>query len=462
MYYDPTKPERWRWIPRNVRHDKTAQLRNGDDQYGNSFGVAQNIWQTYHNPITVKMIGGQEDIPDQLEEDTRYYARFVGREKSLSRAMLDFHNLCAKKKLICGVASDKPQGSLLDLACGKAGDLPKWVMSGLQTIVGVDVSQDNIENSMDGACVRYHQYRQKQLQQHKKPISCYFLVGDSGKNIASGEASGKLPDYQNLARILWGNVSKSKIDSVLRKIHGVAKAQFDIVSVQFALHYFFVNGPTLLSFLQNVCQNTKIGGYFIGTCFDGEMVFDRLKNLRKGQSIQGYLPEQDSVLWKIKKNYNLKTFNADKSSLGTSVSVYMETINQYFEEYLIHFQYLQKLMENHGFHLLSVEEAQNVNMPSGTGTFQDLYHNLEKEVDLSTKTMGGSQSKETYGLSLHLSKIEKEISFLYRWFIFRKDKEVSKFRLDRLRAPGEKEPTEHHTQKHTKKKKTLLLRKKQD
>jgi mRNA (guanine-N7-)-methyltransferase len=43
---------------------------------------------------------------------------------------------------------------------------------------------------------------------------------------------------------------------------------FDIVNIQFALHYFFESTSKLEGFLQNVSENLKNGGYFIGTCFD--------------------------------------------------------------------------------------------------------------------------------------------------------------------------------------------------
>ena len=56
------------------------------------------------------------------------------------------------------------------------------------------------------------------------------------------------------------------------------KHMFDVVSSQFAIHYFFENKTSLGNFLQNVSDNLKTGGYFIGTCFDGKRVFDSLSD----------------------------------------------------------------------------------------------------------------------------------------------------------------------------------------
>jgi hypothetical protein len=60
---------------------------------------------------------------------------------------------------------------------------------------------------------------------------------------------------------------------------------FDICSVQFAIHYFFENIMKLHTFLQNVAECTKLGGYFIGTCFDGARIFQALSRLESGDEI---------------------------------------------------------------------------------------------------------------------------------------------------------------------------------
>jgi hypothetical protein len=52
------------------------------------------------------------------------------------------------------------------------------------------------------------------------------------------------------------------------------------------MHYFFENNKTLHSFLRNLTECTRIGGFFIGTCYDGKRVFDLLRDKLKGQSIR--------------------------------------------------------------------------------------------------------------------------------------------------------------------------------
>ena len=52
---------------------------------------------------------------------------------------------------------------------------------------------------------------------------------------------------------------------------------FDISSCQFAIHYMFENKHTFYNFMRNVAECTREGGYFIGTCYDGKTIFNKLK-----------------------------------------------------------------------------------------------------------------------------------------------------------------------------------------
>ena len=61
--------------------------------------------------------------------------------------------------------------------------------------------------------------------------------------------------------------------------------------------------------------------------------------------------------------------------------------------------------------LVSKEEATEFHFDNATGTFNELYSKLEQEP---------IKKKKLYGKSLNMSEIEKEYSFLNRWFIFKK------------------------------------------
>ena len=46
----------------------------------------------------------------------------------------------------------------------------------------------------------------------------------------------------------------------------IADRGFDIISSQFTIHYYFKDELTLRGYIQNLSDNLKKGGYFIGTC----------------------------------------------------------------------------------------------------------------------------------------------------------------------------------------------------
>lgn len=405
--YDVSKKGFWRWIPLRVRYDKTNDLRSGGTNYGNAYHVANSNWYSIHHPITENMITSGRNIGD-IDEDV-YYNK-TSRETS-TRALRNFHNVYVKKKLIMG-ASDRGN-TLIDYAVGKGGDFSKWIDAKLDFVFGIDVSKDNIENQVDGACARYLNFRQK----YNKMPRALFVHGTSNANIRNGKALFSEKDKQ-IADAVFGNGPKDKEklgDGVYRQ-YGVGKEGFDISSCQFALHYFFESEKTLHSFLRNVSECTKVNGYFIGTCYDGEKVFQILNKKSKGESMAIY--SGDEKIYEITKQYSHTGFPEDEYSLGYAIDVYQESINKVFREYLVHFQYLQRMLENYGFTLLTTEEAKAMQLPSGSGLFDELFHTMKDEIESSLR-------KPEYGNALQMTLEEKKISFMNRYFVFRKTHHVN-------------------------------------
>jgi len=417
MYYDIKLESGWRWIPRNVRYDKTEERQRGQTQYGNDFTTAQNIWKTYYSPITEEMITNSRttsnisNYSDSLTESSLYYNRKKKRDKSKTKALLNFHNLFVKSKIINIVSKKSGQKpNLLDLACGKGGDIPKWIHSNINSVLGIDIVKDNIENINDGACIRYYKYLYPDNNTKKEVLpKVVFAVGDTSKNINDGSCSSE-DIYKDILKIIFKNksIDETKLSNGMKKIYGFGSNKFNIVSIQFAIHYYFENINKLTQLIENISRNTKIGGYFIGTSFDGKKIFDKLKSIKKGESIKKV--NNGEIIWKIKKNYDNQSFNDDISSLNLPIKVYMETINMEFTEYLVNYDFLTKLLQEYGFEL---DDEIDDNIPP-TGYFSDLFEILKKD------------KSDTYGDSVNMSDDEKEISFLNRYFIYKKTKETKK------------------------------------
>jgi hypothetical protein len=408
--YDFDRETGWRWVPLRVRHDKTTEYLQGNKQYGNSYTTCNNNWKSIHYPITEIMIRTGENIPSALIDKDIYYNTPSGT--FLTEAMKNFHNLYVKKMLIKNVS--KPGDNLIDYACGKAGDLSKWIEAKLSFVFGIDISSDNLENRLNGACVRYL----NSTKENKYIPYALFVNGNSAYNIKNGSAMLNDKAVQ-ITKAIFGIGSKdpNTIGKGVARQHGVGDNGFNISSCQFAIHYFFKNPNTLQGFLRNVAECTKLNGYFIGTAYDGKEVFNILKKVKTGEGIK--IIENNKKIWEIIKGYGSDVFDDDSSSIGYEINVFQESINQYITEYLINFNYLFRVFENYGFKIIDQEEAKHLNLPSGTGMFNQLYDNMMQEISRN-------KFKEAdYGKAKQMTSAEKKISFLNRYFVFKKMREVN-------------------------------------
>ena len=403
--YDATRPKYWRWVAERVRYDKTAEYKRGIKNYGNAYHVANSNWYSIHNPVTLEMITTGQNIPDELADDDVYYNKTSGDNKT--RSMRDFHNLFVKKMLITKVAAKG--NTLIDYAVGKAGDFPKWIDAKLSFVFGVDLSKDNIENRLDGACARFLNYRKKF---YSMPYAL-FVNGNSGVNIKSGDAmfteKGK-----EIVRALFNDGPKdaSILGMGVYRQYGKAVDGFNISSCQFALHYFFENIEKLNQFLKNVSECTKVDGYFIGSCYDGATMFQALRSVEKGKSIG--LMADDEKIWEITKEYSQTTYDPDISCVGYAIDVYQDSINKTIKEYLVNFTYFTELMRGYGFELLKRDEAVKLGLPNSSGMFSELFAVMESEIQQDAR------QKSRYGSAPMMTAKEKQISFYNRYFVFKK------------------------------------------
>ena len=398
----------WRWVPIRVRYDKTAELLNGvKKNYGNAYHVANSNWHSIHNPITEYMISTGLNIPELVDEV--YYNR--NNDESSTISLRHFHNLYVKSKLITAVSNRGD--TLIDYAVGKAGDLSKWVFANLKFVYGIDVSPDNIQNQLDGACARYLKARGK----YNNMPAALFARGDSSLNIRNGKAYFTDKD-RKICNAIFGSGPKdiTLLGKGVYKNYGVAESGFNISSCQFAMHYFFEKNVILHQFLRNLAECTKLQGYFISTCYDGNTVFNLLRNKKKEESIAIF--KGDRKIYEITKCYDKTGFPDDENSIGYGINVFQESINKEFREYLVNYKYFVQLMEDYGFVLISKEEATQMNLPAPSALFQELFNHMETDINIKPK------SKSNYKQAMYMSPEEKQISFMNRYYVFKKVRNV--------------------------------------
>ena len=390
------------WIPLRIRYEKTEEYKRGKS-FGNAYHVANSNWQTIHNPITKEILTDKPLIMEDIDSDV-YYNKDSQKSKTVN--LRNFHNIYIKKMLIDTVAGEDK--SLVDLAVGKGGDLPKWLK--LRFVLGIDISKDNIHNPKDGVCARFLNLK----KERGVALNALFIHGDTSKLILSGEfAEDDDTREEEISRFVIQQVMG--IDAPNVKFGGyVAKQfnaapQFDICSIQFAIHYMFKDLNSIHNFIKNVSDLVQLGGYFIGTCYDGELLFNKLKDYEMGATSELFIDEKK--IWGVTKQYNIGEFNKE-SCLGYTVSIYQESINNTIDEYLVHFPYFIELMSAYGFIL----ESPNPEIPP-IASFEEEY-------------------KKSKG-KFKMTKEEQQISFLNKYFIFKKKRNVNTSQIHQSYLKGE-------------------------
>lgn len=171
---------------------------------------------------------------DGLEDRGR-----AGRAESRILHLRNFNNW-VKAQLINAFAG-RTCSRVLDLACGKLGDLQKWKLAGVREYCGVDISRTGLEDAvarLAGAD-----------ETTKRNISFKLVRADLG--ITDLSAAGVFAPHE----------------------------RFDAISCQFAIHYFFQTEARALTFFRNIAGRLAPGGVFVGTTTDADVLIRRLRDV---------------------------------------------------------------------------------------------------------------------------------------------------------------------------------------
>ena len=109
-----------------------------------------------------------------------------------------------------------------------------------------------------------------------------------------------------------------------------------------------------------------------------------------------------------------------------SLNVYQESINKVFPEYLVNYDYMAKLMEQYGFALLSNEESKELGFPASIGNFNILFNEMKERIN--SKRLRRSD----VGSAINMTPDEKKVSFLNKFFIFKKIRDVNAEEVERV------------------------------
>lgn len=341
----------FKWIPNRIRFDKTElyQKNNKIRNTANNINVAHDVMYSINNPITVDDITGKSTLKMMPSNDV-YYERSYDRNRMLSLPLLEFHNWIKLDKLFNRTIGPE-HTTLLDIGCGKAGDLNKWMSTSISTVIGCDLNLDNILNSKDGAYARLHNYYKKNPSDHRTVI---FTQLDGTADWTSRDTIIKNDNVHlhKINSLLWNTLPNTEAksifyDQVLRKLSGAIQ-KIDVVSCQFALHYFFESDKSLETFCKNLDFVMKPNSIFMGTCLDSSQI---VQLLYKKPSIHGFSENHNMTIWQIDKLYD-DYITSDNIGTGKQIDVYMESIGKSHNEYLVDIKLLINKLKKYNIQLI--------------------------------------------------------------------------------------------------------------
>jgi hypothetical protein len=179
------------------------------------------------------------------------------------------------------------------------------------------------------------------------------------------------------------DLRENNIKAVSNLIKTKGIKTFDVISIQFAFHYMMETEQSFNNIFNLINTYLSKGGFFFMTCFDGELVYNRLK--KKESEIITVEGEKDKILFKIDKLYDSKKSFTELDMFGSPIDVFIYSIGSH-KEYLVNFTKLIKHFKTNGLDLVE------------TKTFEEV-------------------SKVWLG---DLSLPEKKFSFLNRYAVFQK------------------------------------------
>lgn len=288
-----------------------------------------------------------------------------------------------------GVARPK----VLDLCCGKGGDLSKWKVGNIKEIVMTDVAGVSLGHAEE----RYNETKKYMLRDGRDPFEAQFIVADAGKE--------KLSDkYEPSDR------------------------EFDLASCMFALHYQFEEEGRARKMIENITERLKPGGYFIGVLTDPDQIINLVRS--KGADNK-YKNEVCSVSF---ENFDVHKPDSKVPLFGAKLYFALDNVVN-CPEYFAKFSLLEKMMSEYGMKLVYTKPLHEAykDFIKKQKHFQ-LFRKMNTLESVSRRSQSNSEiEKQEYKHAWDhfeenqrdehvgtLSRSEWEVISMYRTFAFKK------------------------------------------
>lgn len=282
-YADPHTEYKWELL--RLRDDRKIEVERGN-YFGNNYKIAELTWMSYQNPLII-----EELTKIELKS---YFQKHESKLHDASRS----YNSYVKTSIF---NQYKNTESILDLASGKGQDLFRYARIGTKQIMFLEKDLTALSELIK----RKHDYSirrengQMEIFAHQMDLNATYV-----DNI-------KILDAASL---------------------DIPNNGFDLIMCNFAFHYLIPNKKALVNIGKFINNYLKPGGRFIFTAFDGQSVFNLLKE-HKGE----WMSEKKDK-FHIKKKYNQSTIQPT----GQEIEVLLPfSSGEYYTEYLVNIDYIE-------------------------------------------------------------------------------------------------------------------------
>jgi hypothetical protein len=427
FYYnsDFTLPNEERWIPLRTRFDKTESVIKYGRKYGNNIQIATKIWNSIRNPIKendIYQLGNDDTFEIQFRKiRSQIDAKVVAIEQSqnayyqlrnnMGKNMREFHNWI-KSNLIYTYAS--PQGKkrlkILDYGVGRGGDFMKFFHSRVKMLVGIDIDENGINSTTDGAISRYNNVRSK----FPEFPPMYFAVADGAS----------LLDYESQKPIVGSLGEQNK--RIIERFFGTNETskfetKFDVVNCQFVLHYFMKSELAFDNFCNNLNRYLDNNGYLLVTTFDAQAVHDLLskkhEHMKEGTYRSEYTLTDGTLVkfFELVKQYNTDNLKQFGLTIDVHIASYMDD-QRYEPEYLVDKDFLiEQLDKKAKMKLIETDSFEHI-FKMHKKYFTEI---VPKEDDPHTLKFLSNVGK-FYNMEDTENRASFEMSRLYRCYVFQR------------------------------------------
>jgi len=369
FYYnnDVNLDEKFKWTPIRTRYDKTQQMQQYHNTYGNYTTVADKVWRSMVNPILItdfddlakgdafyekKLQQLRSKISFEIIASTNKENKYFQNVEKLVYSMTQYHNFI-KSVLIYThsnkqYAGGKPR-SVLEIAYGRGSDNNRYFYVQVEFLVATDIDADSLISSSNGAKSRY-EYSKKTKPNVPR---MFFVQADAGSLLNF--------DDQNLALKGMTQENKYFMDKFFSKDKS-KRTTFDRMNCNFAIHYMFKSDDTWNNLKENINDYLKPGGIFSFTTSDARSI---IKLLKDKDSYASYFTTKDGEkkkLWEYVKKYDDKISSQKMIGTGFTVDFYASWLfveGEYKSEYLVDKEFVVKELSEIGLELIDTDTFEN-------------------------------------------------------------------------------------------------------